>query len=283
RSGSRFIPARSAARGARCCGSRLRPWWVPARGGAQLGAAGAAAARAAAATAVRVEAVAGREGPVRRPGPLRAMPPRTATRRHMPTPAVEDYLKAIYQLSVEGERVSNSAIAERLGIAAASVTEMLKRLSEAGLVEHVPYRGVTLTAAGAETAVRMVRRHRVLEAFLVEQLGYTWDQVHEEAERLEHAASDDLIDRMAQVLGEPSEDPHGHPIPARGAEFLEEPLPTLAELDAGRRAVLRRVSDEDPALLRYLAELTLRPGVTIELIDRAPFDGPLRVRIGDAI
>jgi len=201
----------------------------------------------------------------------------------MPTPAVEDYLKAIYQLSVEGERVSNSAIAERLGIAAASVTEMLKRLSEAGLVEHVPYRGVTLTAAGAETAVRMVRRHRVLEAFLVEQLGYTWDQVHEEAERLEHAASDDLIDRMAQVLGEPSEDPHGHPIPARGAEFLEEPLPTLAELDAGRRAVLRRVSDEDPALLRYLAKLNLRPGVEIELVDRAPFDGPLRVRIGAVI
>jgi len=201
----------------------------------------------------------------------------------MPTPAVEDYLKAIYLLSVEGERVSNSAIAERLGIAAASVTEMLKRLGEAGLVEHVPYRGVTLTEAGAETAVRMIRRHRVLESFLVEQLGYTWDQVHEEAERLEHAASDDLIDRMAQVLGEPREDPHGHPIPARGCEFLEEPLPTLAELGAGRRAVLRRVSDEDPALLRYLAELNLRPGVTIELIDRAPFDGPLRVRIGDAI
>jgi DtxR family Mn-dependent transcriptional regulator len=201
----------------------------------------------------------------------------------MPTPAAEDYLKAIYLLSVEGERVSNSAIAERLGIAAASVTEMLKRLGEAGLVEHVPYRGVTLTPEGAEMAVRMIRRHRVLESFLVEQLGYTWDQVHDEAERLEHAASDELIDRMARVLGEPREDPHGHPIPERGRQFQEEPLPTLAELDVGRRAVLRRVSDEDPALLRYLADLNLRPGASLELLDRAPFGGPLRVRIGDAV
>ncbi|MFO7260239.1 MAG: metal-dependent transcriptional regulator [bacterium] len=201
----------------------------------------------------------------------------------MPTPAAEDYLKAIYLLSVEGRRVSNSAIAERLGIAAASVTEMLKRLGEAGLVEHVPYRGVTLTPAGVEMAVRLIRRHRVLESFLVEQLGYTWDQVHDEAERLEHAASDELIDRMARLLGEPREDPHGHPIPERGRVFLEEPLPTLADLEVGRRAVLRRVSDEDPALLRYLAELNLRPGVTIELLDRAPFGGPLRVRIGEAV
>jgi len=201
----------------------------------------------------------------------------------MPTPAAEDYLKAIYLLSVEGRRVSNSAIAERLGIAAASVTEMLKRLGEAGLVEHVPYRGVTLTPAGVEMAVRLIRRHRVLESFLVEQLGYTWDQVHDEAERLEHAASDELIDRMACLLGEPREDPHGHPIPERGRVFLEEPLPTLADLEVGRRAVLRRVSDEDPALLRYLAELNLRPGVTIELLDRAPFGGPLRVRIGEAV
>jgi len=201
----------------------------------------------------------------------------------MPTPAAEDYLKAIYLLSVEGRRVSNSAIAERLGIAAASVTEMLKRLGEAGLVEHVPYRGVTLTPAGVEMAVRLIRRHRVLESFLVEQLGYTWDQVHDEAERLEHAASDELIDRMARLLGEPREDPHGHPIPERGRVFREEPLPTLADLEVGRRAVLRRVSDEDPALLRYLAELNLRPGVTIELLDRAPFGGPLRVRIGEAV
>ncbi|HEX7091273.1 MAG TPA: metal-dependent transcriptional regulator [Longimicrobiales bacterium] len=200
----------------------------------------------------------------------------------MPTSAVEDYLKAIYQLSVEGERVSNSAIADRLGIAAASVTDMLKRLGEAGLVEHVPYRGVTLTAAGAETAVRMIRRHRVLESFLVERLGYTWDEVHEEAERLEHAASDELIDRMARVLGEPREDPHGHPIPARGCAFLEEPLPTLAELEEGRQAVLRRVSDDDPAFLRYIAALNLRPGAELELMERAPFDGPLRVRIGEA-
>jgi DtxR family Mn-dependent transcriptional regulator len=122
----------------------------------------------------------------------------------------------------------------------------------------------------------------VLEAFLVERLGYTWDEVHEEAERLEHAASDELIDRMARVLGEPREDPHGHPIPARGCAFLEEPLPTLAELEEGRQAVLRRVSDDDPAFLRYIAALNLRPGAELELMERAPFDGPLRVRIGEA-
>jgi len=197
----------------------------------------------------------------------------------MPTSAVEDYLKAIYQLSVEGERVSNSAIADRLGIAAASVTDMLKRLGEAGLVEHVPYRGVTLTAAGAETAVRMIRRHRVLEAFLVERLGYTWDEVHEEAERLEHAASDELIDRMARELGEPREDPHGHPIPARGCAFLEEPLPTLAELEEGRQAVLRRVTHEDPEALRYLAGLGLVPGARLTVQERAPFGGPLRLTV----
>lgn len=201
----------------------------------------------------------------------------------MTSPAAQDYLKTIYKLSRDRTAVTTSNIAARLRVAAGSVTGMLKRLAEQGFVEHVPYYGARLTAAGEREAVKMIRRHRVLEAFLVERLGYTWDEVHEEAERLEHAASDELIDRMAQVLGEPREDPHGHPIPARGCEFLEEPLPTLAELDAGRRAVLRRVSDEDPALLRYLAELNLRPGVTIELIDRAPFGGPLRVRIGAAI
>jgi DtxR family Mn-dependent transcriptional regulator len=197
----------------------------------------------------------------------------------MTTPAVEDYLKAIYQLSEAGAAVSTSAIADRLGVAAGSVTGMLKRLSEAGLVEHTRYYGARLTEEGAGNAVRTIRRHRILERFLVDVLGYTWDRVHEEAERLEHVVTDELIDRMAGVLGEPDADPHGAPIPAAQGQFHEQQFPTLAELRAGEGATLRRVPDEDPAALRYLAELELKPGAALEVIDVAPFNGPLRVRI----
>jgi DtxR family transcriptional regulator, Mn-dependent transcriptional regulator len=197
----------------------------------------------------------------------------------MPTPAVEDYLKAIYQLSEAGEPVSTSAIAERLGIAAGSVTGMLKRLSEAGLVEHTRYYGARLTEDGAQNAVRTIRRHRVLELFLVEVLGFTWDRVHEEAERLEHVVSDEMIDRMAGVLGQPEADPHGAPIPETGREFHERRYPSLADLDTGDQAVLRRVPDEDPAALRYLAQLDLLPGAELEVLDVAPFNGPLRILI----
>jgi DtxR family transcriptional regulator, Mn-dependent transcriptional regulator len=197
----------------------------------------------------------------------------------MTTPAVEDYLKAIYQLSEAGAPVSTSAIAERLGIAAGSVTGMLKRLAEAGLVDHTRYYGARLTDDGVSNAVRTIRRHRVLERFLVDILGYTWDRVHEEAERLEHVVTEEMIERMAGVLGEPEADPHGAPIPAAEGEFQEIRFPTLAELAAGDSATLRRVPDEDPAALRYLAELQLRPGAELLVLDRAPFDGPLRVRI----
>jgi DtxR family Mn-dependent transcriptional regulator len=198
----------------------------------------------------------------------------------MTTPAVEDYLKAIYQLSDGGAPVSTSAIADRLGIAAGSVTGMLKRLAEQGLVEHTRYYGARLTDAGVETAVRMIRRHRLLELFLVEALAYTWDEVHEEAERLEHVVSEELVDRVARYLGEPTADPHGAPIPLAGEAFRETRYPTLADLEAGVSAVLRQVPDEDPAALRYLAQLGLVPGADLTVLDRAPFNGPLRVRIG---
>jgi DtxR family transcriptional regulator, Mn-dependent transcriptional regulator len=197
----------------------------------------------------------------------------------MTSPAVEDYLKAIYQLSEAGAAVSTSAIAERLGIAAGSVTGMLKRLAEMGLVEHTPYQGARLTDDGSANAVRVIRRHRVLELFLVEVLGYTWDRVHEEAERLEHVVTEELIDRMAGVLGEPEADPHGAPIPAAKGEFRETRYPHLGELDAGSCATLRQVPDEDPAALRYLAQLGLTPGAALEVVDIAPFDGPMRVLI----
>lgn len=198
----------------------------------------------------------------------------------MPTPAVEDYLKAIYQLS-EGDRaVGTSAIAERLGVAPGSVTGMLKRLGKQGLVEHERYQGARLTDQGRREAIRMIRRHRVLELFMVEILGYTWDQVHVEAERLEHAVTDGLVDRMARVLGDPESDPHGHPIPSSGGQIQVTELPTLAQLEPGDRAILRRVSDEDPEALRYLARLNLIPGVELEVLERTPFQGPLRVRVG---
>jgi DtxR family Mn-dependent transcriptional regulator len=156
---------------------------------------------------------------------------------------------------------------------------MLKRLSEAGLVEHTRYYGARLTEDGASNAIRTIRRHRILELFLVDVLGYTWDRVHEEAERLEHVVTDELIDRMAGVLGQPDADPHGAPIPAAQGEFHEPPFPTLAELSAGEGATLRRVPDEDAAALRYLAQLQLRPGAELEVLAVAPFNGPLTVRI----
>lgn len=199
----------------------------------------------------------------------------------MPTPAVEDYLKAIYQLSDGGEPVGTSAIAERLGVAPGSVTGMLKRLGRQGLVEHERYQGASLTDRGRREALRMIRRHRVLELFLVEVLGYTWDQVHEEAERLEHAASDELVDRMAGVLGDPESDPHGHPIPSSAGQLRTADLPNLTELDQGERAVLRRVSDEDADALRYLARLNLVPGVELEVLEHTPFRGPVRIRVGE--
>jgi DtxR family Mn-dependent transcriptional regulator len=198
----------------------------------------------------------------------------------MPSTAVEDYLKTIYSLSRREEAASTSAIAEKLGVAAGSVTGMVKRLAELGLVEHVPYYGARLTELGEQQAVRLIRRHRVLELFLVDVLRYTWDRVHEEADRLEHAATDELIDRMAAVLGEPARDPHGAPIPSNAGRFVEWHYPTLGELQVGTRGVLRRVEDENPEALRYLAQLELVPGAEVEVLERAPFGGPLRLQVG---
>ena len=197
----------------------------------------------------------------------------------MPTPATEDYLKAIFNLSQEARPASTSSIATSLGIAAGSVSGMLRRLADRGLVEHVPYYGARLTADGEEAALRTIRRHRVLELFLVEVLGYGWDGVHEEAERLEHAASDELIARMAHVLGEPTADPHGAPIPTAEGRLEETAWPTLAELESGTEASVRRVKDEDPEVLRYLAELGLRPGARLRVLAQAPFEGPIHLQV----
>src|SRR5215211_6140945 len=157
------------------------------------------------------------------------------------TRSVEDYLKAIYQLSPEGRPASTSEIAHALALSAPSVTGMIKRLSEHGLLEHIPYRGVQLTDEGRRAALRMVRRHRLIEAYLVEFLGYSWDTVHAEAERLEHAVTDTLVERMAAALGHPDVDPHGDPIPAPDGSIHELAYTPLAEIPVGETVEVRRV------------------------------------------
>ena len=193
--------------------------------------------------------------------------------------SVEDYLKTIYQLARDGHAATTD-IAERLVIAPASVTGMIKRLAESGHVEHEPYRGVRLTPQGRAVALAVMRRHRIIESYLITKLGYDWATVHVEAERLEHAASDDLIERMALALGQPQYDPHGAPIPTRDGEIEQIDLVPLAEVAPGSRVALRQVEDSDPERLRYLKSLGLVPTVEVEVTDRQPFGGPLTVRIG---
>ena len=196
------------------------------------------------------------------------------------TRSVEDYLKVIYHLSSQGGFAATSDIAASLDVSPPSVSGMVKRLSETGLIEHVPYRGVQPTAQGRRAALKMIRRHRVLELYLTERLGYPWDGVHEEAERLEHAVSDALIERMAGALGDPRYDPHGSPIPTVGGEIEEADLTSLAEARVGAEVELRQVGTEDPERLRYLAGHGLVPGARMTVVERQPFNGPTIVKLG---
>ncbi len=196
------------------------------------------------------------------------------------TRSVEDYLKAIYQLSFEGRPVSTSEIANLLALSAPSVTGMVKRLSEHGLLEHIPYRGVQLTAPGRRAALRMVRRHRLIEAYLVEFLGYSWDTVHEEAERLEHAVSDTMIDRMAGALGNPSVDPHGDPIPTAEGYIHELACIALSDVPVGETVEISRVHESQPERLRYIASLGLKPGVHVTVVNRQPIDDLVTIAVG---
>ncbi|WP_026909373.1 metal-dependent transcriptional regulator [Patulibacter minatonensis] len=199
-----------------------------------------------------------------------------------PSTAVEDYLKAVFALETRLEgAVPTTALAGRLGITPGSVSAMLRRLADLGLLEHEPYRGVVLTEQGRKVALRTVRNHRLLELFLVEVLEVPWDRVHDEAERLEHAVSDDLVERISAKLGHPEFDPHGDPIPDRQLEIAERSTRSLEDLEVGDEAPFVRVSDTDPAMLRYLAERGIVPGVHLTLVDRQPFGGPLTVRLGE--
>jgi len=196
------------------------------------------------------------------------------------TPVVEDYLKTIWKLQQQEDApVATSRIAEQLGLTAAAVTAMVKRLAEQRLVAHEPYYGVRLTGAGELAALRIIRRHRVLELFLQEVLGYAWDRVHDEAERLEHAASDELIERLATLLGDPARDPHGAAIPSAEGEIDRESHPLLAELPVGRIARVLEVTTGDAEHLRYLGSLELYPGASVQVTERAPFSGPLSILV----
>jgi DtxR family transcriptional regulator, Mn-dependent transcriptional regulator len=195
--------------------------------------------------------------------------------------AIEDYAKAIYALERRaGTAVSTNSLAERLGVTPASASGMVKRLDELGLVEHQPYRGVQLTEHGRRVALEVMRHHRLLELYLVQDLGVSWDRVHEEAEVLEHVLSEELEELIAAKLGNPTHDPHGDPIPTRELTIEEGPTRSLQSLEQGDRGVFARVSDSDPDMLRFLAQRGIAPGTNFEVVEKQPFDGPLFVRFG---
>src|SRR6185437_14400721 len=196
------------------------------------------------------------------------------------TAAVQDYAKAIYTLESRDGEASTTALATLLDVRPASVSGMLRKMSALGLVEHERYRGVRLSQRGRRVALEVIRHHRLVELFLVESLGMTWDEVHAEAEVLEHALSEELEELIAAKLGNPTVDPHGDPIPSRELKLAETAAPALAELESGEIATFVRASDADPEMLRFLGERGIVPGARLELVERQPFDGPLFVRVG---
>lgn len=198
----------------------------------------------------------------------------------MKSESVQNYLKAIYTLQEREETVTTSALAEHLHISAASATNMVKKLAREGLVDHSPYHGVQLTKPGSKLALEVIRHHRLIELFLAETLNVPWDCVHAEAEKIEHVISEDLEDRIANFLGNPERDPHGDPIPTKAGKVADlSSQHSLLELGTGQSAVIERVSDQKPEHLRYFLKLGLIPDATVNVIEREPFEGPLRVRV----
>lgn len=193
--------------------------------------------------------------------------------------ANEDFLKAVYLLQQEHDRVQTSVLAEALGISAPSTTEMAKKLAKANLIIHEPYRGVHLTAAGERVALEIVRNHRLLELFLVQTLGYSWDEVHEEAEQLEHAVSDRLIQRIAEYLGNPRYDPHGDPIPGPEGDIHARELTPLSDWPVGEKGLVARLRDQSPDMLRYLDEKGLVIAAQVRVLKTDPFEGPLTLLV----
>jgi DtxR family transcriptional regulator, Mn-dependent transcriptional regulator len=200
----------------------------------------------------------------------------------MTTAAIEDYLKAIYQIADSGTSVSTSRLAEALRLSPSSVTGMLRKLSDLGLVVYERYRGVELTESGKQAALRTLRYHRLAELYLSEVLGLPWDEVHEEADRWEHVLSPRVAERMAAALGDPTSDPHGEPIPATDGTVAARSVAPLSSLGAGTSASVAQVNSRDPQLLRYLAQMGFFPGARVRVEEVGAFEGLLTVRLGDA-
>jgi DtxR family Mn-dependent transcriptional regulator len=195
--------------------------------------------------------------------------------------AVENYLKAIYQLRRDDNGVSAQEIAASIGVSGPAVTKMLYHLAKHQFILHTPYRPVCLTPLGEKVALEVIRHHRLIELYLTESLGYGWEKAHAEAERLEHHISEEFEDAIERLLNYPAHDPHGDPIPTRDGQISPTVTDTLESQADGTRVMVRRVTDEDPALLCYLADRGLRPGTAVVILSREPFGGPLRMQVGD--
>lgn len=191
--------------------------------------------------------------------------------------SVEDYLKVIYVLETEGSGATTNNIAEMMDVSSASVTNMLKRLAGLNLIEHKSYKGATLTEAGRKVALEILRHHRLLELYLKEVMGYSWDEVHDEAEKLEHHISEQFEDKIAELLNHPTHDPHGDPIPSKDGVVPEQASLPVLEAEVNKPYIIGRVKDQDPELLRYLEKTGIIPGVKITILEKAPFEGPVRV------
>ncbi len=195
--------------------------------------------------------------------------------------SVEDYLKVIYQLETEGSGATTNNVAEMMEASSASATNMLKRLASLNLIEHTSYKGAKLTEAGRKIALEILRHHRLLELYLKEIMGYGWDEVHEEAEKLEHHISEQFEDKIAELLNHPTHDPHGDPIPTKDGVMPEMASLPLTDANIDHQYIIGRVKDQEPELLRYLEKIGLIPGVKIKIIDKAPFNGPILVILED--
>lgn len=197
------------------------------------------------------------------------------------TPRISDCLKVIYDMQERGQKVSTSAVSERLGVSDATVTMLFKDFATAGWVEHVPYKGVRLTQLGEQKAIEVIRHHRLLELYLARELGYSWDKVHAEADKLEHVISEEFEDRLDALLGYPTVDPHGDPIPSKQGVIVAREGQMLSQLEEKQTAYVLRVNDQNPEKLCYLGTLGLYPDVRVEMLERTPFGGPMRILVGE--
>ncbi|HET6527990.1 MAG TPA: metal-dependent transcriptional regulator [Balneolaceae bacterium] len=195
--------------------------------------------------------------------------------------SIEDYLKTIYKLGSEGGNSSTTRIAEAMGVSSASATNMVKKLAKMGLVDYQSYKGAALTKTGQKMALEIIRHHRLLELYLMEMMGYSWDEVHDEAEKLEHHISEQFEDKIAELLDHPTHDPHGDPIPTKEGIMPKMQAHPLINSEEGHTYLISRVKDQDPELLRYLEKVGLLPGVKVVIKEKAPFKGPITLRIED--